>query len=216
MELSELANLIKGRRSIRVWKDKDVPEGLLLQAVELATWAPNGGNFQNWHFYIIKNRDVINSVTNAIQSTFSYITDLPEASVLGEMRVVMAQRAGMLRNAPALIAVTAKPYQTPIDQILVSRENFDSRVAEMRRSYLTVDGRIQSVAAAIAYLLLVLHQMDLGALWMTGPLLAKSELEKILKVPGGSDLVALIPVGYPDETPVKDRKPVSEVSEVIR
>ena len=34
METSELASLIKSRRSIRAWQDKDVPEQLLLQAVE--------------------------------------------------------------------------------------------------------------------------------------------------------------------------------------
>jgi len=31
-----------------------IMESLLTQAVELATWAPNGGNQQNWHFYIIQ------------------------------------------------------------------------------------------------------------------------------------------------------------------
>jgi nitroreductase len=46
METAELAKLIKSRRSIRFWEDKPVPEELLLQAVELATWAPNGANAQ--------------------------------------------------------------------------------------------------------------------------------------------------------------------------
>ena len=58
MDTGSLANLIKGRRSIRRWQDKEVPEHLLMQAVELATWAPNGGNFQNWRFYIILNESV--------------------------------------------------------------------------------------------------------------------------------------------------------------
>jgi hypothetical protein len=35
METTELANLNKTRRSIRTWQDKNVPEQLLLQAVEL-------------------------------------------------------------------------------------------------------------------------------------------------------------------------------------
>jgi nitroreductase len=59
--------------------------------------------------------------------------------------------------------------------------------------------------------------MGLGAVWMTGPMQAKAEIEKILKVPPEMDLVAFIPVGYPAEIPpLPQRKPVSEVSRVIR
>ena len=53
MDTAELSTLIKTRRSIRVFQDKPVPESLLMQAVETAAWAPNGGNAQNWRFFII-------------------------------------------------------------------------------------------------------------------------------------------------------------------
>ena len=42
METTELTKLIKTRRSIRIFQDKPIPEALLMQAVETATWAPNG------------------------------------------------------------------------------------------------------------------------------------------------------------------------------
>ena len=35
---------------------------MLLQAIELATWAPNGGNQQNSHFYVIVNRDTLGAI----------------------------------------------------------------------------------------------------------------------------------------------------------
>jgi hypothetical protein len=50
---------------------------------------------------------------------------------------------------------------------------------------------------------------------MTGPLQAKAEIERILGVPEQMDLVAIIPVGGPAETPNRDRKPVSEVCKII-
>jgi len=79
------------------------------------------------------------------------------------------------------------------------------------------DSRVQSVASAVSHLLLILHQMGLGSVWMTGPMQAKEEIEKILKVPEGLDLIAFIPVGYPDETPVsRGRKLFSEIGEIIR
>lgn len=69
----------------------------------------------------------------------------------------------------------------------------------------------------MAYLLLILHQMGLGTVWMTGPLQAKGEIEKILKVPADMDLVVFIPVGYPAENPpLKERKPINEVCEVLK
>jgi nitroreductase len=64
--------------------------------------------------------------------------------------------------------------------------------------------------------MLVLHQLGLGSLWMAGPMQAKADIEKILEIPAGMDVVTLVPVGYPAENPTKDRKPVSEVCKVIK
>jgi nitroreductase len=64
METAELTKLIKTRRSIRLYQDKPVPEALLIQAIETATWAPNGANAQNWRFFIILDKKVINAVAD--------------------------------------------------------------------------------------------------------------------------------------------------------
>ena len=40
MKTDELGELIKSRRSIRAWQAKAVPESTILQAIELATYAP--------------------------------------------------------------------------------------------------------------------------------------------------------------------------------
>lgn len=45
MDLQALEKLLKERRSIRKWKKRDLSDDLLKKAVELATWAPNGGNY---------------------------------------------------------------------------------------------------------------------------------------------------------------------------
>ena len=59
MELDELERLIKTRRSIRRWNQEPVSDKSILNAIELAIWAPNGGNQQNWKFMVIRNRDII-------------------------------------------------------------------------------------------------------------------------------------------------------------
>jgi nitroreductase len=53
--------------------------------------------------------------------------------------------------------------------------------------------------------------MGLGAVWLGAPLMAKKEIETLLKVTSNFSLICLVAVGYADESPRKDRKPVEEV-----
>jgi nitroreductase len=212
MKTAELADLIKSRRSIRAWQDKPVSEELLCQAIELATHAPNGGNQQNWHFYVIVNRQVIVSIADAVQDSADYIASWPESAKYGAATSGTARRPSFFRSAPAAIAVAAKQYRSPLEELSAARAKTDPRAQKIRIGRAIANARIQSVASAISYLLLILHQMGLGAVWMTGPMQAKEEIEKILKVPKEMDIVAFIPVGYPGETPpMRERKPVKEV-----
>ncbi len=216
MNTAELEKLIKTRRSIRRWQDRRATEEDLLKAIEIATWAANGGNQQNWRFYVITRKDTIKAIADAVQTSADLIASWPEAEKLGNLPAGWRERSSFFRTAPAAIAVAAAHYQSFVDQLMAMRENTDPAAAEMRRWRNIADSRIQSVSSAITTLLLVLHQMGLGALWMTGPMQAKGAIEKILGVPENLDLVAFIPVGYPDEKPTSQRKPVNEVTEVIR
>ncbi len=217
METADLAGLIKSRRSIRKWQDRKVPAEQLLEAIELATYAPNAGNQQNWRFYVIVNKDTIISVADAVQASAELIASWPEAIEFGEQTTRMLERSSFFRNAPAIIAVATRRYQSQVDKILAAREKTDTQGSQIRQWRNEVNSAIQSAAAAIAYLLLILHQMGLGAIWMTGPMQARGNIEKILKVPDDMNLLALIPVGYAVEEPQpKERKPVEEVSEVIK
>ena len=128
-----------------------------------------------------------------------------------------APRRMPLGDAPTMILVGAKKRENPMDKILSERAKVDEKATEMLQWSSILNPRIQSVSAGIAYLLLVLHQMGLGATWMTGPLAqSKGDVEKILKVPDGMDIIALIPVGYPADNPTGQRRPVKEVCEVIK
>jgi len=53
---------IKGRRSIRRFEDKEIPEELLVQLVEAGIWAPSGGNAQTWIYIIVKDRRGIEKI----------------------------------------------------------------------------------------------------------------------------------------------------------
>jgi nitroreductase len=216
MDIQDLEKLIKGRRSIRQWKKQEVPGDLLKKAVELATWAPNGGNYQGWRFVVVTNKEVIGKMADAVQSVADKMTSWPEARSWEEDIKRYQKNASFFRNAPACIGLFTSEYQSPMEKLLAARESFDpeaKKVLGFRKSAPTV---IQSVAAAVTTMLLVFHQMGLGAVWLVSPLQAKKEIETILKVPSTMALVSLVAVGYPDESPQKDRKPVDQVLEFVR
>lgn len=216
MKLEELEEIIKGRRSIRKWKSDEIPDDLLKKAIELATWAPNGGNFQAWTFKIVTKRELIVRMADAVQAVAEKIASWPEASGWGEDAGRMRRNASYFRNAPACIAVCIHQFESVADRILSSRERIDPEAKQIRDFRRFAPTGIQSAAAAITTLLLVFHAMGLGAVWLAAPLIAKREIEKLLSVPEDMGLVALVAVGHPDENPQKDRKPVSEVVEFIR
>lgn len=80
MNIQDLESLIKGSRSIRKWVNKEVPDHMIKKAIELATWAPNGGNFQGWEFIVIKNRKVIENMADSVQFVVCKIASWPEAA----------------------------------------------------------------------------------------------------------------------------------------
>ena len=216
MDIETLERLIKTRRSIRKWKKEEVSDELLKKAVELATWAPNGGNYQGWHFVVVKNKEVIVKMADAVQSAADLIASWPEAKSWEDDVKRYQRNTSFFRNAPACIGVFISEYRSVMDKVLLAREPLDpaaNRVMGFRR---TAPTAIQSASAAATTMLLAFHQMGLGAIWLASPLMAKKEIEAILKVQADMALVCLIAVGYPDESPQKDRKPVEEALKFVR
>lgn len=216
MNVQNLEKLIKGRRSIRQWKKNEVSDELLKKAVELATWAPNGGNYQGWHFIVVKRKEIIGKIANAVQSVSDKIASWPEATPWQEDVNRYQKNASFFRNAPVCIGVFSSAYQSPMDKVLFAREASDREAREILGFRRSAPTAIQSGAAAVTTMLLVFHQMGLGAVWMVSPIQAKKEIESILKSPSNMNLICLIAVGYPDESPQKERKPVDEVLEFVR
>jgi len=215
MNTEGLEKLIQERRSIRKWKEKEVSDELLRKAVELSTWAPNGGNYQGWHFIVVKNREVIEKMADAVQSVVDKIASWPEAMSWQEDVRRYQKNASFFRRAPACIGVFSGVYQSPLDKVLIARESFDPEAKQILGFRKSAPTAVQSAAAAVTTMLLVFHHMGLGAVWLVSPIQAKKEIEAILNVPSNTDLICLIAVGYPDELPTKERRPVDEVLEFV-
>ena len=217
IDFQELGQLIKTRRSIRKFQDKPVPEDLLLKALELGTWAPNGGNYQPWKFLIVTNKDLIKKMADAVKAKTELMASWPEAKQFGEAVERWRKNCDLFRGAPACIAVLMGKYSSVADQVLRARGETDSYAREIRSFRQLGNSSLQSVAAATTTLLLILHYFGLGATWMAGPQQAKKEIEQLLNVPADLDFVNLIPVGYPAETPKTPmRKVIADVVQFLR
>jgi nitroreductase len=97
----------------------------------------------------------------------------------------------------------------------MARESFDPEAKEILGFRRSAPTAVQNAAAAVTTMLLAFHQMGLGAVWLVTPIQAKKEIEAILNTAPNTDLICLVAVGYPDESPQKDRRPVDEVLEFV-
>lgn len=217
MQFEDLANLIRTRRSIRKYRPDEVPDEMILKAIDLATWAPNGGNRQPWQFWVIKNRAVIKQMADAVDASSRLMASWPEAEPFREHADRWVQVGAFFRHAPACIAVMVGGYQSIADRLLMARGQADPAAREMMEWRRFGASRLQTIGGAVMQLLLALHQQGLGACWMAGPQQAKGPIEQILGVPAEYEFVALIPVGFPAEEKVgAPRKPLDEVVRIIR
>ena len=56
--MSDLMSIIKGRRSVRKYQDKDVSEEALNQILESVKWSPSWANTQCWEVIVVKDQGV--------------------------------------------------------------------------------------------------------------------------------------------------------------
>ena len=57
-ELQNLAELMRGRRTINLYLQTSVPDMLVNDAIEAATWAPNHHVTEPWHFYVLGRQTI--------------------------------------------------------------------------------------------------------------------------------------------------------------
>lgn len=208
MDEKTLFETIYSRRSIRKFLDKPVPRSDIEKILDAAIQAPSGSNAQPWHFIVIEDRNLSRTMREAVDRKMNEILTWPETK--GRERYVEAYRYyfTFFDQAPLVIAVLGKDHQTVARKVIKEHgakgppsseaKGLSSSEAKERKAPGSAQ---QSVAAAIENLLLAATALGYGACWMTGPLIAAEELEQLLGVEEPWYLVALIPLGYPGQSP---------------
>jgi len=64
--MSDVAEVIKERRSIRKYEEKDVPDEVLNSLLETAGWSPSWANTQCWELIVVRDRALKESLKETI------------------------------------------------------------------------------------------------------------------------------------------------------
>jgi nitroreductase len=62
-------DLLKTRRAVRDYQEKEVSSDLLMEIIQDACLAPSGGNRQSWRFIVINDRDTIRRLSEESRSS---------------------------------------------------------------------------------------------------------------------------------------------------
>lgn len=68
-ELREFGEILKGRRTINLYLDLEVPRQLVLDAIEAATWAPNHHVTEPWRFILMGRETIAGTVDRVREIT---------------------------------------------------------------------------------------------------------------------------------------------------
>jgi nitroreductase len=100
----ELDNCIKGRRSVRAYKDEPIPQEKIENVLEAGTWAATGMSKQPWRFIIIENKDQIRSVSEETKKAIQELIPAIAKRFETEEDIICY-------NAPALILICTENDQ---------------------------------------------------------------------------------------------------------
>ena len=203
LDFQRLMQIIRGRRSVRRFSSRPVPGELLGQVLEAARWAPSAGNRQAFRLLVVSSRPEIEAMGRAVHAASERIL----AAGRGDQAQRLAAYLDNFRRFTGAPLVIVPLYRVGVD-LLGPEAAGDGAVARN-----LVDS-LSSVSAAVMNLLLAAHTAGLGACWMTGPLVAAAQLRRILQVPRGWEVAAVVPLGFADETP--DAPPRRELEQLLR
>jgi nitroreductase len=214
-ELNTLLQTIATRRSVRKFKKKQIVDADISTLIWAATMAPSGGNFQPWHYVVIKNEKLKDKLSTIILENVLQLEQKNLEVKDPHMRKALnhiKKYSTFFNNAPVVIAVLVKILSGRLFDLVMSCMETDKYETSILLDFVEV----QSVAASIENLILVAHDMGYGSCWVRIPFCAKDALEKELQVKRPWYLIAFVPIGLPDEKPkFPKRKEVAEVMTMI-
>lgn len=176
---NDVLKVIRNRRSIRTFEDREVSESDIRKVLLAANQAPSAHNQQSWRFIVVggtKKQELANLV-NKRASEFTKPSS-----------VLLRMAARSLSSAPVVIGVVNTG-----ELIRRSTELFGMAGNNAFDFFRTME--IQSSAAAVENLLLAATSLGISSVWLGVLFLIKDEVLALLEEPEG-EFMAVVPLGY--------------------
>ena len=190
---------INGRRSIRKFQTAKVEDEKLRKLAQAAITAPNGGNAQPWDFIFVSDCELIGKLCKILEEVHGeYFGKARMDNIEGERLEKAVSSYGRMINAPVFLIVC-----------------LNIRNQQLNKPYeeWTTKWGVQSVAAAMENLMLAACAEGLGTCWLGTPSWKSAEIKKLFNIPENAEILAMTPIGYPDESPkARPRLPAEEVT----
>jgi nitroreductase len=190
------------RRSIRKFRPDPVPDECIRELLEAARLAPSGCNAQPWRFKIVRETAIRQQLADAAHAQ-QFIADAPVVIVCcADIKGYLDGTVSGIQDLGRIGAVEDR-----IVEILVDR-------ARQMKTSCTVEEIGPRIAANVIIAIehIVLRSLDfgLGTCWIR--LLDEQRVKKIFGWDENIAVVALLPLGYPAESPApRKRLPVGEL-----
>lgn len=183
----ELSEAIRNRRSIRKMKSDPIDDKAVEAVLEAARWAPSWANTQVWRLVVVRDKDIKERLS---ETMFRF--QRPEGPAPNPT-------AQAVNDAPILIVVCAELDRSGC------RPGGEPATDKGGYWYMF------DTALAMQNICLKAYELGLGTV-IIGAFDAVKASE-ILEVPEGYCVVAMTPLGYPDQEP-RD-VPRKELSEIV-
>jgi len=192
--LSTLNDFLRSRRSIRAFTGKPIPEDVLREILETATYAPSAHGMQPWRFVVVEGQSARKALgaalTGRMQSDMT-ADNAPEA----EIRQRVERSLSRINAAPRII--------------LLCRDCEAVRIPCPQEEQMGM----QSLAMAGLQLMLAAHAHGIGSVWICWPLYAPEETRHALSLPEAWQPQGMLLLGYPAKLPgEKILKPIEKVT----
>ncbi|HEX9444887.1 MAG TPA: nitroreductase family protein [Candidatus Binatia bacterium] len=191
MDSKALLDIIRARRSVRVYKSGKVSGKQLETILEAARWAPSGANTQPWEFVVTRDREKMKRVRKIYDEEWK-------------------QRK---REDPVHYKGLKKDYVGDVSVLVLCCA--DPRTM---RAYLTTrqpgdrEKLLQaSIANSVQHMMLMAASMNLGTVWVSVRDEVKDELRELFGVPEPLRLLWIMPIGHAKAWPkAKPRRRISD------
>jgi nitroreductase len=189
MDTENLSNVMRQRRSVRVYKRGKVSEAQLLTILEAARWAPSGANTQPWEFVITRDRKRMKKVREI------YSNEWRERK----------------REDPVHYRGLKKDYVGDVSVLVLVCGDARTKAVYLTTRQPDREKLFQaSIANAVQQMMLAAASLNLGTVWVSVREEVEPELRKLFKVPESLRLLWVVPIGHARSWPkAKPRRPVT-------